>query len=113
IEDVGAPEKERPLLGKEQRKACQIRPARVDFRLREVRVHRQRTEDVRADPLSDVEAGLTIRFDARVGRWLSSSTANRGTNFATQSEIEGGKPGEQPGSTHLIDCEVAHRARPA
>jgi hypothetical protein len=38
-EDVVALQEERALLGKEQREARQVRPAGIDLRLGEVRVH--------------------------------------------------------------------------
>ena len=50
---------------KEQRKARQVGAAGIDFRLREIRVHRQRREQVRAQPLRDVEARMELAIDAR------------------------------------------------
>ena len=64
-EDVVAFEKERALLGKEQRKSRQVRAPRVDFGFGEVGVDRQRREHVRAEPLRDVEARLELAFDRR------------------------------------------------
>src|SRR5262249_29469653 len=64
---VGALQKERTLLWKEQREARQVRTTRVDLRLSKVGVDRERCEDICADALRHVEAWLRLSFDARRG----------------------------------------------
>src|SRR5204863_9782395 len=59
-EGVGAFEEERPLLGEEQRKACEVRPARVNFGLREVGIDGERCEYIGPEPLRHIEARLRI-----------------------------------------------------
>src|SRR4029077_19024342 len=54
-EDVVALDEERALLREEQRKPRQVRSTCIDFCLREVRVERRGRQDVRAEPLVDVE----------------------------------------------------------
>ena len=62
-ENVAALEKERALLGKEQRKPRQVRPARVDLGFGEVGIDRGRGEHVGAEPLRHVEARLKLAVD--------------------------------------------------
>ena len=72
-EDVVALEEERALLREEQRKPRQVRPARVDFRFREVGVDRRRREHVGSDALRDVEARVKLAFGGR--RWGRNAAA--------------------------------------
>ena len=65
-EDVVALDEEGALLREEQREPRQVRSTRVDLCFSEVCVHGRGREDVRAEPLVDVEARLKIAFDARV-----------------------------------------------
>ena len=62
-ENVVAFEKERALLGKEQREPREVRPPRVDFGLGEVGIGGDGGDDVRAEPLRDVEARLELAVD--------------------------------------------------
>ena len=62
-EDVVAFEEERALLGKEERKPRQVRAPRIDLGLGEVGVGRHGRDDVRTQPLRDVEARLKLAVD--------------------------------------------------
>ena len=65
-EDVVAFDEEGSLLRKEQREPSQVGSTRVHLGFGEISVHGRGREDIRAEPLVDVETRLKIAFDACV-----------------------------------------------
>src|SRR5262249_34181190 len=110
--NVVALEEERALFGKEQRKACQIRAARVDFRFREVGVHRSRDEDICAESLVEVEAGLKVALDVSAGCRNASARRDCRPDGQADAEIEIGQIREESGPAGLRDLVLSVRGCP-
>ena len=60
VEDAGAFEEERPLLGEKQRKARQVHLSNIGFGLGKVGVHRDRCVQVRREILEHIQAASEL-----------------------------------------------------
>ncbi len=95
-EDVVALEKERALLGKEQRKPRQVGAPRVDLGFGEVGVDGQRRQHVRAEPLRDVEARLKLAVDRRAGAGMPPPAVTAGRTLSPSPRSNSGSPVSSP-----------------
>lgn len=106
-------EEERALVRKEQREARQVYLSRVHFRLREVGVHRRRADDVRADPLTHVQARLNVSLHSCARRRHTTSARHGRPNREAATEVEVGQSGEQSGAARLSHLVLAVWKGPA
>ena len=113
LKDVGPLQEEGPLLREEQREPGEVRPPRVDFRFGEVGVDGQRGEQIRANPLGDIEAELAVLIGRCLDLRLSHLSDNGRANTQAHAEVENRDVGEKPCEVRLVDAIVATGAGPA
>ena len=113
LEDVRALEKEGSLFGEEEIEARQIRLPGIHLGFAEIRVDRQRAQQIGAQPLRRIQAAVRLVDPIRGGRGPIGVADDPGPNRQPQPEIECGQVGEQSGVAGLIDLVVAISARPA
>ena len=112
-EDAGAFEKERALLGKQQREAREIDLARIDFRLAEIGVERRRQPEARRDAVEDIEAGLAAEVVVVVAACqVQPSPGEERTQIQPDPLREPAEVRDFTGFGYLKKLRVEARARP-
>src|SRR5204862_7085878 len=107
VEDTGAFQEERPLLREEQLEAREVDLARIDLRLREVRVDGERCGQAGGDGLEDVPAELGLASAALF------PTRHEGPQVAASALPLAPEPAELSGGGEVGEPYVGTGARPS
>ena len=111
-EDVGPLQEERALFREEQREARQVGPPRVHLGLGEIGVDRERSEQVRAEPLRDVDARLQGPVDVGVRRRHAAARGDGRTDREAEAQVESRQTRQFAGAARLRHLVVPAPARP-
>ena len=80
-----------------------------DFGLGEVRVGRERRDDVRAEPLGEIDARLKLAIEIGPSARNAAAGRDRGSHHQAAAEIKLRQACDEPGAARLRDADLRAR----